>query len=171
MERNSGFAFHVHHDRLVEFCTDYKERAAYIRENKPADEIELRLRLLKLIPLNRLPLPLDEALKAYFEALKACDEARKAYGEARKACDEARKACDEALKAYFEALKACDEAWKAYGEAGKACDEAWKAYGEAGKAYDEAWKACAKYFTKLHKELCPNCPWDGKTIFSKRRVK
>ena len=52
----------------------------------------------------------------------------------------------------------------------------WKAYDKAEEAYDEAGEACGKaeeaYFKKfgkelelLHEKLCPDCPWDGYTIF------
>ncbi len=123
-EKISGYAFHCHHDQLVEFVTDYQERVDYINKVKPPEERKLRLELFKMISSNLLPFD----------------------------CDEAGKACDEARKVYDEAWKACDEAWKACDEAGKACDE-------ARKVYDD-------YFIELHEELCPHCPWDGKTIFS-----
>lgn len=42
------FAWHVHHETLVEPLTEpIENRIAYIRKDKPAGEIELRLRLLK----------------------------------------------------------------------------------------------------------------------------
>ena len=122
----TGFAFHVHHDTLIEWCTDYQERVDYIKRDKPANEQELRLRLFKIIPEDRLPVELVVAGKAY-------DEAR----------------------------KACIVAWKAY-------EVAEKAYNEAGKAYDVAWKAYQPELLKLHSELCPDCPWDGNTIFTRK---
>jgi len=184
----SGWAFHCHHDLLYEFVTNYNERVAYIKRNKPQEEQKLRLRLFRMIPEDRLPYDLigagkayDEAGKAYDEAGKARDEAWKAYNEAGKAYDEAGKAYDEAGKAHNEAGEAhneageaYDEARKAFDKAGKARDEAWKAHNEArkahneaGEAYDEAGEAYDSYFKELHSELCPHCPWDGKTIFSK----
>lgn len=60
--------------------------------------------------------------------------------------------------------RAYAEAWKAYDDAGKARDDACKAYAEAGKAY-----ACE--IEALHKIECPDCPWDGKTIFPKGEEK
>ena len=71
----SGFAFHVHHDVLVEYCTDYQERVDYIKERKPANEQGLRLRLFKMIPIDRVPPVLVEAGKAYVEAGKAYEPA------------------------------------------------------------------------------------------------
>ena len=43
-----------------------------------------------------------------------------------------------------------------------------KAEAEWDKARDEWVKARDEwepYLTKLHTELCPQCPWDGRTIF------
>jgi len=142
------FAWHIHHEVLVEPLTEpIENRIAFIRTNKPEDEIETRLRLLKPVQ-GVLPVAVVEAWKAYDEVWKAYDEVEKAY--------------DEAEKAYDEAGKARVEAWKAYVEAGKAYDEAWK-------ARDEAWKARDEEIDALHAIECPNCPWDGHTIFPKEK--
>ena len=103
----SGYAFHVHHDKLVEFCSDYDERVEYIKKDKPKAEQELRLRLFQIIPMNRLPQPLIKAREAYGKAREACNKAWEAYGKAREAygkaweaCNKAREACEKALGAY-----------------------------------------------------------------------
>ena len=116
VDKNSGFAFHCHHDVLAEYVTDYTERVAYIKRCKPKSEQELRLRLFRLIPEDRLP------------------------------------------PEYIKARAEYDKAWA----------EADKAWAEVDKARAEYIKARAEYATQLgalHRELCPNCPWDGKTIF------
>ena len=74
------------------------------------------------------------------------------------------KAYDKTGKAYVKAWEAYDKAWEAYDKARGACDKAGGAYVKAWEAYD---KAIGQDIEQLHKELCPNCPWDGKTIFSK----
>ena len=131
------FAWHVHHDKLIEpLIGSIEERIAYIKEYKPEHERDLRLRLLKPV-IGPLPTIYDEAWKACVEAWKACDEAWKAY-------DEAKKVYEEAKKVYVEA---------------------WKAYSEAKKVYVEAEKASQPLIEQLHLNECPNCPWDGKTIF------
>ncbi len=79
----SGLAFHVHHDKLIEFCTDYDDRVRYIKANKPADEVDLRLRLFQLIPAERLPGRESAEWAAYVEAWAAYVKARAAYDEAR----------------------------------------------------------------------------------------
>ena len=154
----SGIAFHVHHTTLYEPCFDFDERIKYIKENKPSDELKLRLRLFKLIPKDRLPGKGLPELQAY-------EETRKAYEETGKACDKAGKAC----------LKACppdDKARQAYGKARKGYDKARQAYDKARKGYDKAWQAYDELWGKeietLHKELCLHCPWNGYTIFTRK---
>ena len=72
------FAWHVHHDILVEPLTEpIKVRREFIRSSKPPHEVATRLRLLKAVK-GRLPAKLVEAGKAYVEALTAYDEAWKA---------------------------------------------------------------------------------------------
>ena len=69
----------------------------------------------------------------------------------------ARKAYDKAREAYIKADEAYDKAWKAR-------DKEWKACEKALKARDKALKA--PQIEKLHREEHPDCPWNGKTIFS-----
>jgi len=59
-------------------------------------------------------------------------------------------------------------AWKAYAEVEKAYVEAGKAYVEAWKAYIEAIAAHSAEIAALHEQECPNCPWDGKTLFPEK---
>ena len=121
-----GIAFHCHHDKLCEYVYDYDKRVEAIKRTKPVEEQELRLRLFKMIPDDRLP-----------------------------------------WRDSPEYL-ACDKAGAAYDKAGAAYDKAVAAYDKAVAAYDKAWAAYNKEeLERLHIELCPNCPWDGHTIFSK----
>ena len=158
----SGIAFHCHHEELCEFVYDYDGWVNFIKTNKPEEERELRLRLFKLIPDDLLPGKESGEWEAYEKAWKACDKARDAYEKAWKACDKARDACEKAWEA-------CDKARDAYEKAWEACDKAGDAYRTAFEAFKKAWKAYKKAWGKqivaLHEELCPNCPWDGKTIF------
>ena len=166
------FAWHVHHDRLIEpLIGSIEERVAYIKEHKPEHERDIRLRLLKPV-IGSLPIIYAKAEKALIEAWKASDEAWKTYDEAKEASIEARKASVEAWKVYVEAWEAIGEAKEAYDEARKASVEAWKVYVKAGKvsdkarkAYNEAWKVSQPIIEQLHLNECQNCPWDGKTIF------
>ena len=114
MSIEAGFAYHIHHDVLVEWCTDYAQRVKFIKEMKPKEEQKLRLRLFQLIP--------DAVIKS--------------------------------LPSYAE--------WeKAYAERDKAYAERDKAYAE----WDKAYAIIIAELTKLHSQLCPDCTWNGKTIF------
>ena len=67
----------------------------------------------------------------------------------------------KAWEALIKAREAYDKAWEAYDKV-----KAWEAYIKAGEAYIKTSKACAPQIEKLHREEHPDCPWNGKTIFS-----
>ena len=115
-ERKSGLAFHCHHEVLVEYVWDYDERVDYIKRNKLASEVDLRLRLFQLIPTSKLPDELNKALAEY------------------------------------------DKAWAEY-------DKALAKYNKARAEYDKALNLAMPILKQLHTQLCPDCPWTGKTIF------
>ena len=118
--RGIRYAWHVHHDVLIEPLTEPIEvRQEYIRRYKPEHEIETRLRLLK--PAVG-PLPAAYAKKAWAAYDK---KARAAYAK---------------------------KAWAAYDK------KAWA-------AYEKAWAAYAPEIEALHAIECPDCPWDGSSIF------
>jgi len=69
---------------------------------------------------------------------------------------------------------AFEKAGEAFRKAGEASEKAWEAsekargaYDKARGAYDKAGKAC---ILALHAIECPNCPWDGNTIFPKEEA-
>ncbi len=97
--------------------------------------------MLQIIPDDRIPGRESPEWEAYDKAREACDKAEEAWKTAWKACDKAGKPWETAWKAYVKAREACNKAWEAY----------LKAFGQE--------------IEELHKELCPNCPWDGTTIF------
>lgn len=68
---------------------------------------------------------------------------------------------DKARKAYDKAKEVRDKAWEALIKAREACDKAWEAYNKAVEASKEQIEA-------LHRKECPNCPWNGKTIFTEK---
>ncbi len=138
MSKTKGMFWHVHHDRLLEYCYNYDERVRYIKENKPKDERELRLRLFQLVK-GKLPVTVIKAQTAY-------DKAQTAYIKARTAVIKAQTAYDKAWTAYIKAQTAYDKAWT---------------------AYDKALQNNVVAIEKLHRKECQSCPWDGKTIFRK----
>ena len=143
------YYFHIHHGVLVERLTEPLEnRIAYIKANKPANEIATRLRLI------RPAVGVEQIFKAYDEVMVP---AWKTYSEAKAS----------AGKTYYEVRAS---AWKTYDEA---TASAWKTFNEAvasaEKTYDAAVAPARKAFNEaveaLHAEQCPNCPWNGETIF------
>lgn len=131
-KRKSGFYWHVHHNKLIEWCYDVDERLEVIRTLKPAEEQELRERLFQPVK-SKLPQELLETGKVY------------------------------------------DKAWAAHNKAWAAYYKARAAHNKARAAYYKAWAALNKLLLKyeskikeLHAKECPNCPWDGETIFPER---
>ena len=129
----TDFAWHVHHKVLVEPLTEpIENRIAYIRKDKPADEIELRLRLLKLVR-GSLPAEYVEAAAEY-----ARTGAKYKEGWAK-----------------YQATVATDkEAWIKYLDAGSKLNA-------AGSKYRKTWVKYGPEIEALHAIECPDCPWTG----------
>ena len=58
------------------------------------------------------------------------------------------------------------KAWEVFSKGSGDYDKARKAYDKAREAYLKATEAYRPQIEKLHKEEHPDCPWNGKTIFS-----
>ena len=67
---------------------------------------------------------------------------------------------------FRKASEAYKKAWENYYKFPDS-KKAWKAVDKTWKAYDKVWEACNTEIEKLHREEHPDCPWNGKTIFSK----
>jgi len=157
------FYWHCHHNILVEYVYDYQERVNYIKQEKPANEIDTRLRLFKPVK-GELPKAYAKACKAYAKVPKAC----KAYAKVRKAYDKVRKAYDKAYDKVYKVREAHDKAReahdKAYDKAREAHDKAYEAHDKAYEAYNKAYIENMPAILALHAIECPNCSWDGKKI-------
>jgi hypothetical protein len=158
-EHPPGFYWHYHREGLIEFCRDYHGHVNFIRTEKAVDEVSVRLRLFKPV---RGTLP------------EAVVQAGQAYAQARKVYDQAAQVCNQAGRVYAQAGQACNQARLVYNLAGQACKQAEEAYDQAGQALDQAWQAFNRALQDnmpaieaLHQQECPNCPWDGTTIFPK----
>ncbi|MCR4293606.1 MAG: hypothetical protein NUV76_12105 [Candidatus Kuenenia sp.] len=90
------YFWHVHHETLVESSENIEGRIEYIRENKPSDEIETRLRLIKEVK-GQLPI-------AWRDAEKAWQDAEKAWLDAYDVCRDVYNAWQAANKDEIEAL-------------------------------------------------------------------
>lgn len=72
--------------------------------------------------------------------------------------------------AYDKARAAAYKARAAYAKARAACVLArWAACGEARAAYDKVLSTHRDEIEALHAKECPDCPWDGQTIFPNQR--
>ena len=100
----SGYYWHVHHEQLWEWCYDYDERVAYIRAEKPAGEVELRLRLMQ--PVRAVP---ERMQRAYAEWERAVAEWERAYAERERAAAEWERAAAEWERAYAQWKRAYAE--------------------------------------------------------------
>gem|GEM_PF-1547566 len=165
------YYWHIHHEVLVEALTEPLEnRIKYIKEEKPEDEIELRLRLIKPV---KGKLPSDKANQARAEAYQAWDKANQARAEAYQALVKADQALVKAYQAWVKANQARAEAYQAWDKANQARAEAYQAWDKAYQARDKAYQAWVEAhqdnmpaLEKLHKKEC-GCGWNGKTIFTK----
>src|SRR3989337_3040932 len=135
--------WHIHHEVLLEWSDDIQERIDYIKAHKPPHEVVSALGLLKPFQ-GALPPKLVKAKAAYDKARDAFVKASVAYAKARDAYDKARDAFVKASVAYAPPREAYDTARDAY-----------------NKAYDE----CLPQIEALHALECPDCPWNGTTIF------
>ena len=170
----SGFYLHVHHDRLMEWCYDYEGRRRFILDNKPTEEQELRLRLFQPVK-GQLPADLLQAGAAYDQAEATNDQAEATCDQAWAACDtllEARAVCDQAWVAWdqaeatlLQAKAARAQAWAAYDQAEATLSQAKAAHVQTKAAVYLVIEAHKTEIETLHAQECPNCPWDGKSIF------
>jgi len=172
---NRGIAFHFHHDTLAESCSDYNGRVEDIKQFKPKAEQSLRLRVFRLIPNDRLPSKLKTAYEIYDQAEKAYIRTWEIYDKAWEVYNKTEETYIRAREAYNKTEKAYNRAEKAYNKAREACDKAREARDKAEKTHDQAEKvhlrvleAYMPQLEHLHKELCPDCPWNGQTIFTRQ---
>src|SRR3989304_3488254 len=142
--------WHIHHEVLLEWSDDIQERIDFIQAEKPKHEVEIRLRLLKPVQ-GALPPKLVKAGDARDKAYDANAKARDAYVKARAAFG---KDWDAFVKASV-----------AYAKAGDAFVKAKAAFVKAKAAYNKAYDECLPQIEALHALECPDCPWNGTTIF------
>jgi len=117
MKKNNGCFWHIHHDVLCEWTNNIQERIAYIRKEKPANEIKTRLKLMKPVK-GELPDKFVKALEVFNIARKAYHKSfiweahvktRKDYDKAREAYDKKREACKPQLEALHKKECGCKE--------------------------------------------------------------
>ena len=143
------FAWHVHHELLVEPLTEpIENRIAFIKTNKPKREQATRLRLLRIVK--------GEMPAAHVAA----------WVKANAAWVKAAAARDKAVAAWDKAYAAWDKAAAARDKAVAARDKAVAAWDRAFAAWDKAAADNLPAIETLHRAECePDCPWNGRTIF------
>ena len=147
------FYWHIHHEILLEKTSNIQKRIDYIKANKPEKEIPLRLKLMTpVLHPEKLPDRFQKALEDYD---KAWEDYYKVQQDYFKALEDYNKA-----QHYNKALEDYD---KILEDSNKAFED----YNKKFKAYDKVREASAADIEKLHREEHPDCPWNGKTIFSK----
>ena len=109
IKKLEGSSIHCHHDKLVEYCYNYKARVEYIKSDKPRQEQKIRLKLFKLLPpeaLKDIPKKYQETDAKRREACAKWREAddkwqetdarwQEAYAKRREACAKWREADKE----------------------------------------------------------------------------
>jgi len=143
-------AWHVHHETLIERLTEpIESRIEYIRDNKPKNEIDTRLRLLKLVNDQARA----EKAQSEYDAIvsKAQSEYNAIFSKARSEYD----AIFSKPRSKYDAIES--KAWSD-------CNAIFsKARSEYDAIRSKAWSDSG--LDALHKKECKKCPWDGKTIF------
>ena len=105
MDAKNPFAWHVHHDVLLEPLTEPLEtRQAYIMNRKPPGEQAIRLKCLKPVQ-GSLPLALTKEAVKVWESYVRAAEAWAAYGQAREAYGQAWEAYSRAWEAFERTLE------------------------------------------------------------------
>jgi hypothetical protein len=145
------WVWHFHHEILMEpLMEPFETRQEFIRSNKLPSEIETRLRLFQPVR-GKLTLP------KYWQEVEAKWE--EAYAKWREADAKWR-------EAYAKWREADAKRQEAYAKRQEAYAKWQEAYAKRQEAYAK-WQASPswKEVEALHRKECPNCPWNGSTIF------
>lgn len=141
-----GLVWHGHHEALIEWCHGYHERERYIQEVKAQeespDDITLRLQLFKPVK-GKLSEEVSRVFEGVSRARASLETATAAYHKARTDLDAACRVIDEARL-----------------DLGMA----------ASSARHVVFRSHRAEIASLHALECPNCPWNGKTIFPDRKA-
>lgn len=142
---DSGLAGWVHHDKPFAYCRSFKERIAYIRATKPANEIPTRLRCLVY---------LDPTGQPWAEALTDLNRTQAALNRALAALD----------RAQAETLAALDRTLADLNRAQAVRNRALAALNRARAELDRAqaeWDQYAPQIEAQIRALIPDLPWNG----------
>jgi hypothetical protein len=155
--------WHYHHAQfLLEYASEIiKSRRAFIERDKDSIEVPLRLRLLKPVK-GELPSALLAA-HAEYQAADAKYQAAWAEWQAARAKWEAAGAKYQTAGAEWQAAFATE-----YQAAEAEYHAASAKYQAARAKYQAAYRDHLPVIEALHKIECPDCPWNGETIFTRK---
>lgn len=171
--KQRGFFWHVHHETLLEWCYNYNRRVECIRTKKPKKEIYIRLHLFKPVK-NTLPQEVIEAWQVFNKAQLSCDKMGQELNRAGEALYKMGRALKKRQgrfpkkypKSIIRQIKIASEAWQTYEITRQAYNETEQTLNKAKRAFFEALNRNRGVIEALHAKECPNCPWDGHTIFT-----
>lgn len=169
-----GFVWHVEHHTLLRplwysrlTIGDYIKK---IKKQTPAWQLPTLLRLVRLVK-GPLPEPLVDAAEVFKKIFRVWDE------EGRQAVDKAWEKWGEARETYGSYWVGGQEGYTSDSEIYRKAqldyrrlDRIWNRQLEAwSKALDVYRDALDDYHSEieaLHKKECPNCTWNGESVFS-----
>ncbi len=135
--------WHIHHLALLEWSYwPLNTRAAVIAEYKPEREVETRLRLMRPVR-GELPAEVVEAGRQVAEAVILYQKADDWV-------------CGEGYRPHSTAAR----------DARRKASTAWQ---DAEEAFVRIQATHADAINALHRAECPDCPWDGTTIFPEEK--
>lgn len=144
--------WHIHHDVLAEFAEEsIEERVAYIKDRKPANEIETRLRLMR-------PVQHELSGPVFGEFLEAAISLQDSQAAAEKARAEHYTILERIRRLYGRG---------SLDKAAKLLDLACTRYqgNKLALRYGYPNESPRREFEALHRLECPGCSWNGSTIF------
>jgi hypothetical protein len=169
MEKPDTFqiVWHGYHSELLMPTNNLTERLDYIKREKPPEQIELRLRLIKPVQ-GVLPESIIKSGKRYADAREMVSRLEIEYVEARDLCNSVRYSGSRLLEGetQLERHNMIEKLSLKAGIARLAFDKARRKSLTMMKRFDKAVLVDLELIETLHTQECSDCPWNGITIFT-----
>ncbi|PJE50782.1 MAG: hypothetical protein COV29_03575 [Candidatus Yanofskybacteria bacterium CG10_big_fil_rev_8_21_14_0_10_36_16] len=175
-----GFCWHQSEFTPFGWCPDFEKRLKNIKETAPQDICNRLIVLFKPVR-GQIPEEVVRAKQLHLEAMQAYHKAREADEEAIQTHKGSITTHNMTWKAYQEAPPENKEILKQkYEKSKNDCFDAKERQQQTQQAHNKASKICiesvrnykkvlAKHIETieaLHRKECPECPWNGRAIFS-----
>jgi len=159
MKKNTGLAIHLHHNILLEYCYDYNERVQVIKDIKPINQQEIRLRLFKMLSKKAIKELPGVVIKASINLGEINEDRIKAHTEWNEAFDEWNGAFDKKDKEFTKWVEVQSK-WNKMNTVRERVNTKFeKAYTKWKNVYNE-WDDKEEW----HKRHCGCKEWNGKEI-------